>query len=177
MTRHKQDRAAVRFPPPLVFVWAVVAGFLLNRSVLPLPLGLPDWIREAVGDGAVLFGAGLMITATVLFRRTGQHPSPWKNTPEMILKGPFRVTRNPMYLGMALIQLGTGLRLSNGWILGMPAARTLRRLLGRSPPRGGLLGTQVRRPVPEIQIFGAQVALRPTESTSPQCRSYLSPRD
>ena len=119
MTRPQQDRAAVQFPPPLVFVLAVVTGFLLNRSALPLPLGLPDWIREAVGDGAVLFGAGLMITATVLFRRTGQHPSPWKSTPEMILKGPFRVTRNPMYLGMALIQLGTGLRLSNGWILGM----------------------------------------------------------
>ena len=119
MTQPKEDRAAVRFPPPLVFVLAVFAGFLLNRWALPLPLTLPEGIRELVGDGAVLLGITLMIAATLLFRRTGQHPAPWKTTPEIVATGPFRLTRNPMYLGMAMIHLGTGLRLANGWILGL----------------------------------------------------------
>ncbi|MEM8933344.1 MAG: isoprenylcysteine carboxylmethyltransferase family protein, partial [Acidobacteriota bacterium] len=46
-----------------------------------------------------------------------QNPEPWKPTPELIVEGVYRWTRNPMYLGMSLIQIGIGLALDNGWIV------------------------------------------------------------
>ena len=55
-------------------------------------------------------------SARILFVRTGQNPIPWKPTPELIFKGPYRYTRNPMYVGMTLIELGLGVALNNLWI-------------------------------------------------------------
>jgi protein-S-isoprenylcysteine O-methyltransferase Ste14 len=39
------------------------------------------------------------------------------STPEIISSGVYRATRNPMYLGMILLQIGIGIGLANGWIL------------------------------------------------------------
>lgn len=119
MKPEDQDRAAVRIPPPLVFVAVAFAGLLLDKFVLALPLGLPDGLRIAAVWGAVLFAAGFMATAAALFFRTGQDPTPWKSTPEVVSKGPYRLTRNPMYLGMALLQAAAGLWQSSGWVIGL----------------------------------------------------------
>ncbi len=119
MTRSGRDRAAVRVPPPLVFVLVVAAGFFLHRSLQPLPLGLPDGLRKAASAVTLLSGAGLLAWSLTLFLRSGQDPAPWKSTPEMIFKGPFRFSRNPMYLSMALLQIAAGLWYSNSWILGL----------------------------------------------------------
>ncbi len=119
MVNTSQDHAAVRVSPPLVFTATVAAAVLLHRLVLPLPLGLPESVRGIAATGALLFGAGFMVTSLALFHRTGQDPTPWKSTPEMIFRGPYRISRNPIYLGMALLQGGAGLYFSNGWIIGL----------------------------------------------------------
>ncbi|MDH3214158.1 MAG: isoprenylcysteine carboxylmethyltransferase family protein [Myxococcales bacterium] len=72
-------------------------------------------IGAAVAVGGL--GVAMMAKAMGLFRRTGQDPRPWKGTPEIIAIGVYRVTRNPMYVGMALLQIGIGMGLANGWIL------------------------------------------------------------
>ena len=43
--------------------------------------------------------------------RTGQSPVPWKPTPELIFAGPYRFTRNPMYVGATFIVVGLGVSL------------------------------------------------------------------
>jgi protein-S-isoprenylcysteine O-methyltransferase Ste14 len=95
----------------------MVAGLVLQRFVLTLPIGLPKSLARFATWGALAFAAGFMVSAVALFRRTGQDPKPWKSTPELVLKGPYRWTRNPMYLGMALFQAAVGLWFANGWIL------------------------------------------------------------
>jgi protein-S-isoprenylcysteine O-methyltransferase Ste14 len=113
----ERDGAAVRFPPPLVYLIAVFVGVLLHAFVLPLPLELPGSARVTVALAAALLGLAIGGTAFGLFRRTGQDPTPWKSTPEIISTGIYRFTRNPMYVGMALIQVGIGVGLGNAWIL------------------------------------------------------------
>ena len=49
------------------------------------------------------------IWSVVIFRKSGQDEKPWKPTPEIVERGPYRITRNPMYLGMALVLLGTAI--------------------------------------------------------------------
>ncbi len=111
------DAARVRLPPPAVFITALATAVLLQRFVLQLPLGLPRTWRLAVALAAALFGLGLMALAALAFRRTGQDPRPWKPTPELLRRGVYSRTRNPMYAGMALLLAGAGLKLDNGWAL------------------------------------------------------------
>jgi protein-S-isoprenylcysteine O-methyltransferase Ste14 len=66
--------------------------------------------------GIILVGFWLIAEARKLFRRTGQEPAPWKPTPELVLSGAYRFTRNPMYLGMTCMQAGLGAAVNNLWI-------------------------------------------------------------
>jgi protein-S-isoprenylcysteine O-methyltransferase Ste14 len=113
------DAAEVRFFPPGIPLLAVVLGVGLGWK-WPLDLGgfLPAPARYWVG-GLILAGAvlGLGLWSVLLFRRGGQSENPWKPTPHIEERGPFRFTRNPMYLQMVLACLGIAVILANGWVL------------------------------------------------------------
>lgn len=124
MSDGKTDRASIRVPPPVFPLLTVVVGLVLDW-IWPL-----DWsslvaasVRYWVG-GLIIAGAflGLGIWAVVVFRRSGESENPWKPTFRLVGRGPYRFTRNPMYLQMVLICIGLGVVLANIWILlGTPA--------------------------------------------------------
>ena len=115
----KQDAAAVRVFPPGVPLLTILIGIGLNHLWL-IDLGLPKVARYSVG-GVIVAGAFFCLGfwSVVLFRRSGQSENPWKPTPKLLDRGPFRITRNPMYLQMILICLGVAIILGNVWILVM----------------------------------------------------------
>ncbi|GMQ74949.1 MAG: isoprenylcysteine carboxylmethyltransferase family protein [Gammaproteobacteria bacterium] len=117
MDDNEKDGAAVRIPPPLVFLGGVIVGVVVHAFVTPLPIGLSAGLRIAIGVTAVVPGLVLMAGAIGLFRRTGQDPKPWKSTPEIVSTGVYRITRNPMYVGMALLQIAIGVGLANWWVI------------------------------------------------------------
>ncbi len=100
----------MRVPPPLVFAGAIVVGMFL-------PDLRPSMLASAPA-GAVLIVLGLALGAWAVgwFRRTGQDLKPWTPSPELIIRGPYRVSRNPIYLAMTLLTLGIGGLLARGWI-------------------------------------------------------------
>lgn len=110
---------AVRVFPPGVPLLTILAGIGLQR-LWPINLGFefstPEryWVGGLIVAGAV-FGLGLW--SVVLFRSTGQSENPWKPTPQIVERGPFRLTRNPMYLQMVLVCVGVVVILMNAWIL------------------------------------------------------------
>jgi protein-S-isoprenylcysteine O-methyltransferase Ste14 len=117
---HEQrDAAAVRIIPPVVPLLTILFGVGVNR-VWPIDPGfaLPTperyWLGGAIVAGAI---AGLGVWSVLLFRRRGQSENPWKPTPHVEDRGPFRLTRNPMYLQMVLICIGVAVILMNWWIL------------------------------------------------------------
>jgi protein-S-isoprenylcysteine O-methyltransferase Ste14 len=115
----ERDAAAVRVFPPGVPLLAIVLGIGLNYL---LPLGLGDVVGAAVRIGvgaAILLAAvfGLGLPAVILMRRSGQSEKPWTPTTAILDRGPFRITRNPMYLQMVLGCIGLAILLANGWIL------------------------------------------------------------
>lgn len=104
------DSAQVRFPPPLLFIGILVVAISVDWSaVLPARLqglGISPRIGWPVGGVLALAGFGIMAWAAGLFRRRGNNLPPWQPVSELIISGPYRWTRNPMYLGMALLYAG-----------------------------------------------------------------------
>ena len=119
METEYEHAAAVKFPPPILPLVTIVAGHILGRflplfpdSALPTPERY--WIGSLIAVAAVLV---LVVLPFRQFRRSGQDPKPWTPTPEIVVAGAFRFTRNPMYLGMIVFCLGFAIILSNVWIL------------------------------------------------------------
>ena len=108
----------VRFPPPTLFVLGIGCGWLLNR-IAPLPIGLvlATPIRLAAGWGIVVVGVALLAWAMSTFLRARTAIYPTQPARQIVGNGPYRFSRNPMYLGLALMMTGIGLVANNIWIL------------------------------------------------------------
>ena len=108
----------LKIPPPLVA--AAVAGAMTAASVwLPQVLPLPPSVR--VGAALVLVGVGACfdVAGLLAFRKakTTVNPLAPNRSTAVVSTGVYRITRNPMYLGMALILLGLALYLASPWAL------------------------------------------------------------
>jgi protein-S-isoprenylcysteine O-methyltransferase Ste14 len=113
----KKGGARVRFPPAILPIITIVSGHYLS-SFLPLVSGfdLPTparyWIGGLIAAGALLV---LGLWPVILFHRAGQSELPWTPTTEIIIRGPYQFTRNPMYLMMVLFCIGFAIILSDVW--------------------------------------------------------------
>jgi protein-S-isoprenylcysteine O-methyltransferase Ste14 len=109
-----RNSAGVAFPPPLVFAGALLLGIGLGRHIgdpgIPL---LSRGTLHGTGLLALLLGLGILFSATGLFARVRTDPRPWKAAEALVTDGVYRWTRNPMYLGMALIHAGIALWLDS----------------------------------------------------------------
>jgi protein-S-isoprenylcysteine O-methyltransferase Ste14 len=93
--------------PPVYFLAALLLMGLLHH-VLPLTRIIFAPYRYAGGVIMVL-GLALILWAAVHFRRVGTGIVPFSPATSLVLGGPYRFTRNPMYLGMAGILLGAAM--------------------------------------------------------------------
>jgi protein-S-isoprenylcysteine O-methyltransferase Ste14 len=102
-----QDSAGVKFPPPIVFGGTLIAGLVIDHLMwwhLGIPLG--NYLRRVLGSVAAVAGFAILLTAIGLFNKAGTEHRPWKTSTQFVTDGVYRWTRNPMYLGMALIYAG-----------------------------------------------------------------------
>jgi len=109
------DTAGVIAPPPLIFVAGLVVGFGLE-ALLP-GVDLPALIEWGLGGLLVVAGLGLLLSFNTSFSRRGTAVEPWKPTTAIVTTGPYRFTRNPAYLGMALTYVGIAVMSSAVWVL------------------------------------------------------------
>lgn len=108
----------VRFPPPLLFVLGLAAGWLLHREY-PLPLlgGAVRSVAAILGWSSILLWAVLTAWAITSFRRAHTAIIPNRPATMLVHEGPYRFTRNPMYLAFILLYLGVSLLINSFWTL------------------------------------------------------------
>ena len=114
------DRPNVVIPPPIAWALAILAGLGVGW-LYPLqfvPTSIP---RAWVGGGVFALGLALAIWAMVTIRRAGTQFDINKPTTTIVVNGPYRLTRNPIYIGMLLGQTGIAIGFDNLWVLGMLA--------------------------------------------------------
>lgn len=110
------DSAKVTFPPPFIYLGMLLFGLALDR-VLPWSIQFTS-IARYVGGGVLIIAAlAYLLAASGRFRKAGTDVKPWKTTSAIVAEGVYRLTRNPMYLGMALFYLGLGLAFSSLGVL------------------------------------------------------------
>jgi len=104
----------VRVPPPVMVAGAIAAAWVLMR-VLPVPLGAP---LPGLGALVLFMGLALIGWAILVMVRAGNDPRPDKPDAALVEAGPFRFSRNPIYLGFLLAAVGMALRWGDlwGWI-------------------------------------------------------------
>lgn len=111
-----RDESGIRFPPPLIYALFFLTGYGLHR-LEPVTLFAGQRWPWVTGLMLIVLGVVVAITAALTFRRAGTHVNPTKPATTVVAHGPFRFTRNPMYVSMAVIYLGGALMLDSVWPL------------------------------------------------------------
>jgi len=102
-----KDYAEVAIKPPVLFLGALLLGYLLTRY-FPLGPGLatPNGLGLTVGLIFVVAGFALAFLSVRRFRLAGTSVVPGEPATELVTVGPYRVTRNPIYVGFVLVYFG-----------------------------------------------------------------------
>jgi protein-S-isoprenylcysteine O-methyltransferase Ste14 len=110
-----RDVPGVIAPPPLLYLGGLGIGFLLEAL---LPGGsFPGHVHHVLGPLFLIAGLSLLGWWGASFRRANTPMPPWEPTKTLVTDGPYRLSRNPAYLGDALVYVGIALLANAPWAL------------------------------------------------------------
>ncbi len=101
------DAPGIVVPPPIVFLLGFLAGMGLDAVLDLQRFTLPGF----VGPTLMLAGAATGLWGAATFRRHRTGILPHQAAVTVVTTGPYRFTRNPMYLGLATVHVGTAMLL------------------------------------------------------------------
>jgi len=105
--------------PPLYFVGGFLLAMLVDAAWAPLPIASGSQLRQVVVVGWLVFALGMVVahTGLITFILAGTPWLPFSPATTLVQHGFYRVTRNPMYLGLTLAYVGLALVLNTLWPL------------------------------------------------------------
>ncbi len=110
------DKANAIVRPPIALLLAFLAGLLADWLV-PLKL-LPASVPNVLlGSFIFIDGFALVVWAITTIRAAGTHVQTTQPTTAIVAEGPYRFSRNPIYLGMFLGLIGLAIAFNTIWIL------------------------------------------------------------
>lgn len=107
----------VRFPPPFIFAVGFLIGWFVDRRGRGLPLSGGRVALARIGFGILIVGVGLAAWGIVTFRRARTAVIPHHAASQLVASGPYRFTRNPMYVGLTIVYIGGAVVLNSAWPL------------------------------------------------------------
>lgn len=102
-----KNSAGVIAPPPLIFAVCLLMGYGL-QTLYPVICAdcIDAGIIHFIGWLTIAMAVGLAVWAVVTMRRAGTSESPFNETTALVTAGPYKHTRNPMYISLTLLYLG-----------------------------------------------------------------------
>ncbi len=108
------DHAQVNFPPPLIYLTGLLFGGLISWFY-HFQL-MPNLLARAVGILLVVLGLGVILNAKAKMSKAETDIKPWKPTTAILSDGIYAVSRNPIYLSLAIIYLGIAFAVNSLWM-------------------------------------------------------------
>jgi protein-S-isoprenylcysteine O-methyltransferase Ste14 len=94
----------IPLPPPILLLVLLLAATLLAFLVPIGSIAIP--FHGLLGAVFLLIGIGFSAAGFFTFKNSGTPVRPGADPTQLVLKGPYRITRNPMYLGLLLFSIG-----------------------------------------------------------------------
>ena len=115
----------LKIPPPAIAV--LMAGAMWGIYLVAPLLEVPAFTRVAAALAIALAGAGFTLAGVISFRRARTTVNPMKpeRTSSLVCSGIYKVTRNPMYVGLLFALVALAVFLSSAWALLGPLAFVL----------------------------------------------------
>lgn len=101
--------------PPLIYTGGLILA-LVGHLLHPLALPAAGWVR-LLALVPVAAGVVLVVSAEREFARAATPILPFRDASALITSGPFRFSRNPIYVAFTLIVLGVALATASWWPL------------------------------------------------------------
>jgi protein-S-isoprenylcysteine O-methyltransferase Ste14 len=122
----RPDTAGVIAPPPVIFAVALLLGWLIGWAV-PLPF-LPPALAAWLGTILVVIALALAGAGTWTMRRARTAVDPYHPSTALVRTGPFKYSRNPLYVALTMLSLAVALFAGSLWmaLLVIPALVVLR---------------------------------------------------
>lgn len=110
----------LKIPPPVVALLLGVAMWLISLATPPVEIAGSGRIIAALAMAAL--GVAITISGAIALRRGGTTTNPLKpeTASSVVAVGAYRFTRNPMYLGLAMLLVGWAVFLPSAWALAGP---------------------------------------------------------
>lgn len=110
-----ENHAEVVTQAEYILLASIMLGFVINYFV-PIRI-LPKVIHIPLGIIILIAAIRILVLCVDRFQKAKTSISPYKPVKSLIMKGPYKQSRHPMYFGRALGQLGIGVLFGNIWIL------------------------------------------------------------
>ena len=117
MNERFEDRPSVWLHPPTVMFIALVIGFILRLVFGGFLDFIPRALTEGLGGLLIIIAVGIVTSAISAFAAGGEALKPDTPSQQLFVNGPYRFSRNPIYLAMMLFGAGFGVATSNFWII------------------------------------------------------------
>lgn len=104
---NESDTAGVVAPPPLIFAGLLAGG--LAADTMWRPRALPGAFSKPIGWALIASSFALGGSAAVMMRRAHTQLDPYHPTSAIVTGGPYRFTRNPIYLSFTMLYAGIAL--------------------------------------------------------------------
>ncbi len=109
------DNPGVIAPPPLIYAGPLAVGLLLN---LKFPLRfMPRKVAAILGVTLIGASVALVSQAFQRMRRAGTNVNPTEPATVLVTEGPFKFTRNPLYLSLTLFYAGVATLVNALWAM------------------------------------------------------------
>ena len=116
MDKNTKDCAAIRVPPPVYFILCLGIAILLEY-LFPIYSGGPVLIIRVIIGGIFIIAAGCFaVSAFIVLIRNKTTFEPQKPTTMIVKDGPFRFSRNPMYLSLIILIAGIAFMFFSIWL-------------------------------------------------------------
>jgi protein-S-isoprenylcysteine O-methyltransferase Ste14 len=107
------DVPGVIAKPPFIYLGFLGLGLLLDR-LWPYPL-LPQAVQYMLGGALFALGLLLALASIRRFRAAGTNFDTQKPATAILTDGPYRISRNPIYIGLTAAYLGIGVVVDTPW--------------------------------------------------------------